>query len=65
MRFQPMHCSTCTHMPSDLSLSTMVAHMMFSDSHEEKVFLGERGIEGNTVIPFAFLLAKGVVELSN
>lgn len=43
----------------------MVAHMMFSDSHEEKVFLGERGIEGNTVIPFAFLLAKGVVELSN
>lgn len=32
--------------------------MMFSDSHEEKVFLGERGIEGNAVIPFAFFLGK-------
>lgn len=41
-------------MPSGLSVSTMVAHIMFSGSREEKVFLGEREIEGNMVISFFF-----------
>lgn len=50
-----MHC--------DLILSTMVAHMMISGLHDEKVFLEERGIEGNMEIFFSFLLAKGVVKL--
>lgn len=58
-----MYCCTFTHMHCDLILSTMVAHMMISGLHDEKVFLEERGIEGNMEIFFSFLLAKGVVKL--
>lgn len=37
--------------------------MMFSGSHEEKVFLEDRGIEGNMVI--SFLLFSWQKELLN